>query len=68
MANMFKKPKPDKDQKALIEEQRQKIKDQRAEIEQRKHAKRRGQMGRQSLISGAETGVKSGTPDRTSLG
>lgn len=65
------KPKQDPDQKALLAEQRAKLKEQKAEIEARRYTKRKGTMGRQSLISGAETGVQgspSTQPTRTTLG
>lgn len=71
MTSMFKKPKApdDSEQKQLMREQQDQLREQKAEIEARKASKRKGAMGRQSLISGAETGIPSGPkPTRTSLG
>lgn len=72
MGSIFGGPKKDPDQAALIAEQRRKMKEQKAEIESRKHARRRGQQGRQSLITTSEKGIPSAQtnaqPTRTSLG
>lgn len=71
MGGLFNKPKKDPDQQALIREQRRKIEEQKAEVAGRKAAKRRGNMGRRSLIQGAETGVPARPnqqPTRTTTG
>lgn len=66
MGKIFKpkKPKRDPDQDELIRLQKERMKEQESEIEARKAAKRRGSQGRESLISGAETGH----PTRDTLG
>jgi len=59
-----KKPKPDPNQQRLIEQQREEMARQDAEMEERKAARRRFSRGRASLLSGSETGV----PSRETLG
>ena len=67
-----KKPKMDADQKALINQQKEKLKDQESEIARRKGAKRNRSLGKSSLITGSATGIPSysgtSTPTRTTTG
>jgi len=62
-----KKPKADQEQKELVRKQKERINEQESELAERKAAKRRGDKGRGSLITGAETG-HTGTPTRTTTG
>lgn len=60
----------DRIQRELLEEQKRKLAEQKAEIESRKYLSKNNTSGRGSLVSGAETGVSgsTGVPSRSTLG
>ena len=71
MSDIMKKPKRIKldtaEQDELLRKQKERLADQDSELAASKDAKRRGNVGRASLVSGSERG-RTGTPTRTTTG